>query len=96
MEACEKIPSHETRSISIKGVSSAGYLFITIQNTYRGTVTFHGDLPVTSKSAPHRHGMGISNIRKAAAGYQGIVKTSVDPKFFTLTLMFPIPSAEDT
>lgn len=96
MEACEKIPSHDTRSISIKGVSSAGYLFITIQNTYCGTVTFHGDLPVTSKSAPHRHGMGISNIRKAAAGYQGMVKTSVDPKFFTLTLMFPIPSAEDT
>lgn len=91
IEACKKVPSSQVKYIDISSTVSAQQLFVTIQNSYIGHLTFYQGRPITTKPFSHRHGFGLVNLQKAMEHYCGVAHMSTpEPNRFLLTLIFPI------
>lgn len=91
VEAAKQVPDPDQRYIRIYSDTMAHGLLMTIENSYTGTVQQQGDRLYTTKSDPHLHGFGLSNIKKAAAKYEAQVATQARPDgCFSLTILFPL------
>ncbi len=62
------------RLIDLKIRYSKGRLFIEIANPYEGHLTFENNLPVTRKSDKTFHGIGLKQVQKIIAKYEGTMK----------------------
>lgn len=96
LEACGKVEPPGERFLRLRSDVAAGCLFITLQNSYAGTVKFRGGVPVTTKQCANLHGFGVSNIRRAMEPYGGEVRMETEQQVFTLTLIFPLPPEDKT
>lgn len=71
------------KKLNIKIIYRKGMLVISIANSYNGTVIYENDEIITTKENKDRHGKGLSNIRKAAEKYNGLLKLSHNENIFT-------------
>lgn len=71
------------KQLNIKIVYIKGMLIISIANSYNGTVHYENGEIVTTKKNKDEHGKGLSNVRKTAEKYNGILKLSHNENVFT-------------
>jgi hypothetical protein len=87
-EACEAVPEDD-RYIRLRSRIKAETFFVEISNSYANDVAFDDQtgLPITSKSDPREHGLGISNIKRSAEKYRGGIDIRLSENEFTLTVL---------
>lgn len=71
------------KKLNIKIIYRKGMLVISIANSYNGTVIYENGEIITTKKNKDRHGKGLSNIRKTAEKYNGLLKLSHNENVFT-------------
>ncbi len=71
------------KQLNVKIVYMKGMLIISIANSYNGTVHYENGEIVTTKKNKDEHGKGLSNIRKTAEKYNGLLKLSHNESIFT-------------
>ena len=89
IEACEKVEPKEDRAIRVKSELIAGQFFITVTNSYAGTVEMNGGLPQTTKKDKAMHGIGIRSIKRALEKYSGTLTLHPGDRKFTFTVVIP-------
>lgn len=87
--ALNKIDKNKKMNIKIMYIK--GMLIISIANSYNGTVLYENGEIVTTKENKRNHGKGLSNIRKAAEKYNGLLKLSHNEKIFTSEVLLYLP-----
>ena len=70
IEACRLIRSPEQRRISVKLLYKKNMLVCGFSNSMSQDVPVRAGFP-TTKPSPEQHGLGLSNVREAAAKYGG-------------------------
>lgn len=70
IEACRLIRSPEQRRISVKLLYKKNMLVCGFSNSMNQDVPVRAGFP-TTKPSPEQHGLGLSNVREAAAKYGG-------------------------
>ena len=90
MEAVAKT-DESSRTISLSVRKKNGFLLVNIRNGYRGELSFHGGLPVTSKRDKAYHGFGMKSIKYVVDKYDGEMTITADKGIFNLSIVFPVP-----
>lgn len=88
LEACEQVSEGE-RFIVLTGKSKGRFFLIEVKNAFAGEVVFGQDgLPATTKqeNAP-MHGIGLSNVRRAAEKYMGELELKADRQVFSAAVL---------
>ena len=79
LEASEKCSSD--RFIEIRSYIVKDMYFIEVSNRYQGDIRFNlSGLPLSSKSDPDSHGLGIAAIKRQAEKYLGGIDIEIDEK----------------
>ena len=88
VEACEKVGGDE-RFIVLTGKRKGRFFLIEVKNSFAGEVVFGQDgLPVTTKKEDvPMHGLGLSNVRRAAEKYMGELELKTDRREFSATVL---------
>lgn len=79
------------KKLNIKIVYIKGMLIISIANSYNGTVLYENGEIVTTKKNKGEHGKGLSNVRKTADKYNGLLKLSHNENVFTSEVLLYLP-----
>lgn len=92
IEACARMREKEPEAeayIAIRAFKAKQMLFIEIENSFGGMVQFPkgGGFPLSSKEDKELHGIGLKNIQKCAAKYDGGMDCIVENNRFTLSVM---------
>lgn len=82
---------NKNKKMNIKIMYIKGMLIISIANSYNGTVLYENSEIVTTKENKRNHGKGLSNIRKAAEKYNGLLKLSHNENIFTSEVLLYLP-----
>ncbi len=90
VEACEKISGE--RRMELRSYEKGSLFFLEFENDFDGQLIWEkdDDLPATTKSEKHMHGLGLDNIRRCARKYRGDVEIHVtggERKVFQMTVM---------
>lgn len=88
LEACEKVPAGE-RFIELAGRQRGRFFLIEVRNACAGEVSFAPDgLPVTTKTEDvPLHGVGLSNVRRAAEKHMGELELRASGRTFSATVL---------
>lgn len=86
LEACEKLPPDETKTISISSLCNSGFMFITITNPVLENVTIKGNTVETTKNDRNLHGYGLYSLTRAVKKYDGDVKLKSENNTFTVEI----------
>jgi hypothetical protein len=84
VNACNLIPNTNDRTLQIVCKTKNDKLFIQITNSYKGTVMFVNDMPVSSEE---NHGLGTRSIVAVAQKYNGLYSFSADNGVFKTSLI---------
>lgn len=96
IEAELKIADSEKRIISLVVDSNDSFVSISIRNYYEGKLTLNNEgLPITTKKDKAYHGYGMKSIRMLVNKYQGQMTIKTDDGVFLLSILLPIPIAEE-
>lgn len=86
IEACRKVEGR--RLIEFRTTMTEDTVYVSIRNPYSGTVRVKNGVPQTGKEDRQNHGLGLRNIKKAAANYgEDNVICSAEDGFFELRLI---------
>ena len=86
LEALKRINATE-KQLEIHLAYEKGCFLIKVQNTYNGDLLIEKGLPVTQKSNPHYHGIGLKNVRAIAAKYRGSLDITHESGTFTVVVL---------
>lgn len=86
LEALKRINAAE-KQLEIHLAYEKGCFLIKVQNTYNGDLLIEKGLPVTQKSNPHYHGIGLKNVRAVAAKYRGSLDITHESGTFTVVVL---------
>lgn len=92
LEAVQKIPDSEERSIHLSVCRKKNFLCINIRNPYEGNLSFHSGIPTTTKEDREFHGYGLKSIRSIVEKYGGDMKISASNNRFDLNILIPVPN----
>ncbi len=90
IEACEKISSNEPKIISVKCSYIKHIQFILINNPVAEDVKIINNTVETSKADKNIHGIGLYNIRRTVAKYEGEFEISCNDKMFVMDIGFKV------
>lgn len=90
LEACEKITDSSPKIISVKCDYFKCIQLICITNPISENVVIHNNNIETSKSDKNNHGIGLYNIRKTVAKYNGEFDITCDNNVFTLDIALKV------
>lgn len=90
IEACEKISSDEQKIISVKCSYIKHIQFIWISNPVAEDVKIINNTVETSKADKNIHGIGLYNIRRTVAKYEGEFEISCNDKMFVMDIGFKV------
>lgn len=90
IEACEKISVDEPKIITVKCSYIKHIQFITVSNPVAENVKITNNAVETSKSDKNIHGIGLYNIRRTVAKYDGEFEISCNDKSFVLDIGFKV------
>ena len=86
-EAVMKLPE-EKRVISLTTGETGELFSVNIRNFYRGSVSFEGGLPVTTKGDSDYHGFGMKSIKRIVEKYGGDLSVVAGDGVFNLNMLF--------
>ncbi len=86
-EAVMKLPE-EKRVISLTTGETGELFSVNIRNFYRGSVSFEGGLPVTTKGDSDYHGFGMKSIKRIVEKYGGDLSVIAGDGVFNLNMLF--------
>lgn len=90
IEACEKIPDGEPKIISVKCSYVKHIQFICITNPTAENVRIINNAAQSSKNDKNIHGIGLYNIRRTVAKYDGEFEISCKDNQFVLDIGFKV------
>lgn len=90
IEACEKISSDEQKIILVKCSYIKHIQFIWISNPVAEDVKIINNTVETSKADKNIHGIGLYNIRRTVAKYEGEFEISCKDKMFVMDIGFKV------
>ncbi len=90
IEACEKIHVNEPKTILIKCSYIKHIQFIDIVNPVSEDIKIINNVVETSKSDKNIHGIGLYNIRRTIAKYDGEFDISCNNKMFVMNIAFKV------
>lgn len=90
IEACEKISGDEPKIISVKCSYIKHIQFIWISNPVAEDVRITNNAVETSKADKNIHGIGLYNIRRTVAKYEGEFEISCKDKLFVMDIGFKV------
>ena len=90
IEACEKISSDEPKIIVVKCSYIKHIQFILISNPVAEDVKIINNTVETSKADKNIHGIGLYNIRRTVAKYEGEFEISCKDKMFVMDIGFKV------
>ncbi|MDR0310657.1 MAG: GHKL domain-containing protein, partial [Acidobacteriota bacterium] len=71
LEACEKLPAEEEKTISIQSDMRNGFLFLSVSNPVKEDVPIRNNMAATTKADKEKHGVGLISICWAMKKYDG-------------------------
>lgn len=80
----------EKRIISVSVFEQANLLLIQFENYFEGTLTFHDELPCSTKENNGYHGFGLKSIQYTVRKYGGYMSLHTDNNLFQVHLAIPI------
>ena len=88
VEACENV-REDARFVALTGARRGRFFLIEVKNSFAGEVVFGQDgLPVTTKQEDaSMHGIGLSNVRRAAEKYMGELELKAEQQVFSATVL---------
>ena len=87
IEACRKVEEGQ-RVIDFRTTVTEDTVYVTIRNPYAGTLKLKNGMPQTDKADKQNHGLGLRNIKKAAANYgENNVACTAENGFFELRMV---------
>ncbi len=89
IEAVQKLPQEEVRNIQVTVRRERGFVVITTENGYAGTLEWTDGRPGTSKEDKQNHGFGLLSIEKIVHKYGGRYSISTDDQIFCMSILFP-------
>ncbi len=95
LEACEKLPPEEEKTILVQCLCRSGMMFMEMTNPVKEPVAIGSGLPQTTKSNKKDHGLGLYSLEKIIKKYDGtLICTCVDRQFtISISLYLPPSSA---
>lgn len=94
IEAVADVAEPDRRYIALRVRRRKGLLAIRVENAYEGERVFEDGLPRTTKQDTRFHGFGMRSIRMICERYDGVMSVSARDGVFALTLLLPLPGAE--
>ena len=88
-EACCKIPSSQTRAISLQARVCHGQFMLRVTNTYRSIETDSQGNLRTSKTDTKTHGFGLRNMQSIPQEYHGVCDIQTKRQIFALLFSCP-------
>lgn len=79
------------KQLNIRIVYRKGMLIISIANSYNGIVHYVNGEIMTTKKNKDEHGKGLSNIRKTAEKYNGLMRFTHNDSIFTSEVFLYVP-----
>ncbi|MBQ7370574.1 MAG: GHKL domain-containing protein [Blautia sp.] len=89
MEAVSKLKDPEQRMICLTVEKKKGFLTISCENCFDGTLTFEEGRPVTTKTDAFYHGYGTQSIAAIARKYHGSASFYAKNGWFTAKVLMP-------
>ena len=71
LEACEKLPPEENKTISVSCKCNSGFLFLSIENPISKTIKIKNNQIVTTKKNKTLHGFGLYSLSSVIKNYDG-------------------------
>lgn len=93
LEACEKIPTSESREIDIQVSLKQNTFLMQVQNTCKDAPQWKGDIPVSTRGYPH--GLGTESMRRLCEEYGGQCKFDYKDNVFCLNIALPLRKTQD-
>ena len=90
MEYEETIEDPEQRFIALSVYPRGGFLSISVENAFEGTVQLRDGFPVSSKGDHDYHGFGLRSIYYIAGQYGGQADIAAEDGCFRVTILFPL------
>lgn len=95
VEAAEKVPEPGSRLININIRPVAGQVFFCVENSYAEEPVMRGGMPLSAKkSEAGYHGYGVKSVKMIAEKYGGNFTLSAKDGIFRVSILFPVPKAE--
>lgn len=86
LEACEKLPAEESKTISVTFRNMGGFLFLSVQNPLGEKVSIQNGQIATTKENKTLHGFGLYSLRSVVKKYGGEVRLETGGDSFTVEI----------
>lgn len=80
----------EERTIGVVVKTINGFININVYNSYKGSMKYDGDLPMTTKKEKSNHGFGLKSIRNIVYKYGGQMQISTENGVFDVRIIIPV------
>lgn len=90
IEGVMKVEELEKRLIHLSISKQRGFLYVRVENCYKGKLTFKNGLPQTTKKDKNFHGYGLKSIQATVRKYDGSITIRTENDWFILLLLIPI------
>ena len=87
IEACRAVEDPSQRSIKVAATINGRRIYLTVDNTFNGTIQREGYNFLSSKRDYLTHGYGLSSIEAVAEKYYGQIRTDIKDNIFSLSVM---------
>lgn len=84
INACKCISTINARFLKVDCKTKNNQLFIQFSNSYKGTITFNGDMPEASLK---NHGLGTKSIAAVVKKYQGVYSFTAEEGVFKTSII---------
>lgn len=86
LEACQKLPSQDRKTISVSCNCSSGFLFLSITNPIGEKVIIRNNQIATTKENKTLHGFGLYSLHTIVKKYDGEIQLSATEDSFTVSI----------
>ncbi len=91
IESVEQVADPEKRLIHLTVSARKGFVLVTVENYFEGSLSFEENLPVSTKNDKAFHGYGLKSVRYVARKYGGTITITPENNWFELKLLIPRP-----
>lgn len=95
LEACEKLPADESKTISVLCRSMGGFLFLSIKNPLGEKVSIKNGQISTTKENKTLHGFGLYSLHSVVKKYEGEVELKATDNTFTVDINLCVVCSRD-
>jgi hypothetical protein len=95
-EAVMRLSDGEKKTVSVTVNQKGDFVTVNVNNYYAGELSFHGELPKTSKANKDQsHGFGVKSMQLLAKKYGGELRIAAEGGIFRLNIYFMRPKSAE-